>query len=268
MTRDAHARTSGKTTEPLYDVNVATPSHAERARTLVAQSSTGTLASLGVDPAGYPYASFVTVAFDAGKPVLLISELAEHTKNLRIDERSSLLIAETGVGDPLAHGRVTLIGRFRPLTGTGGSAREAYLEVHPNAAFYADFKDFSFWQQEVESIRYIGGFGRMSWLAPADWLAATPDPLAASAEQIVAHMNADHAEAMADYCRAFSKATDISSATMTGVDRYGFEMSALTAEGPRPVRLAFGEPVTTSDEARQALIAMLQAARAKLSGAS
>jgi putative heme iron utilization protein len=76
-------------------------------------------------------------------------------------------------------------------------------------------------------------------------------------------MNADHADALMLYCKAFSKATDITSATMTGVDRYGFEMSAKTPEGPRPVRVAFAKPVSTPEEARAALIAMVKDARSK-----
>ena len=77
-------------------------------------------------------------------------------------------------------------------------------------------------------------------------------------------MNEDHADAMVLYCKAFSKATEITAATMTGVDRYGFEMSAVTPEGPRPVRLAFAGEVSTSEEVRGALITMLQEARSKL----
>src|SRR5690242_13939074 len=109
MSEDAHAR-SGDAPEPLYDVNTPTPTHAERARTLVAQISTGTLCTLAIDPAGYPYGSFVTVAFEDGNPILLISGLAEHTKNLERDPRSSLLVAESGSLDPLANGRVTMLG--------------------------------------------------------------------------------------------------------------------------------------------------------------
>jgi putative heme iron utilization protein len=82
---------------------------------------------------------------------------------------------------------------------------------------------------------------------------------------MIAHMNADHADAMVLYCKAFSKATAITSARMTGVDRYGFEMSANTSEGPQPIRLAFAKPVTTPDEARSALVAMVKDARSKLS---
>src|SRR5919107_3502148 len=98
MSNDAHSRPSD-VSEPLYDVNIPTPTHAERARTLVAQISTGTLCTIALDPEGYPYGSFVTVAFDAGHPVFLISVLAEHTRNLERDRRASLLVAETGASD-------------------------------------------------------------------------------------------------------------------------------------------------------------------------
>ena len=104
----------------------------------------------------------------------------------------------------------------------------------------------------------------MSWVEAIDWHAAEADPLAGAAAGVITHMNEDHADAMVLYCKAFSKATDITAASMTGVDRYGFEMSAVTAEGPRPIRLAFAEKVTTAEEVRASLIAMLQDARAKL----
>jgi heme iron utilization protein len=261
---DAHARRSGEVPEPLYDVSVPTPTHAERARTLVASISTGTLCTLAIEPAGYPYGSFVTVGFDQGDPVFLISALAEHTKNLEQDPRASLLIAESGAADPLANGRVTLLGPCTRVEGDGGSGRAAFLAAHPNSAYYADFRDFGFWKLQVDSIRYIGGYGRMSWIDKADWHTADPDPLGPSAAGIIAHMNADHADAMVLYCQAFSKATEITSARMTGIDQYGFEMSAKTKDGPRPVRLAFASPVRTTQEARAVLISMLNDARSKL----
>ena len=264
MSEDRHARPSGSTPEPLYDVNIPTPTHAERARTLVAQISTGTLCTLALEPEGYPYGSFVTVAFDAGNPVFLISGLAEHTKNLERDDRASLLVAESGSQDPLANGRVTMLGPCTRVGADGGSARAAFLAAHPNSAYYANFSDFTFWKLRVNAIRYIGGYGRMSWITQPDWQAAEPDPLASSAAGTVAHMNADHADAMVLYCKAFSKATDITSAKMTGVDRYGFDMSATTAEGPRPVRVAFAAPVSTPEEVRAVLIAMVKDARSTL----
>jgi putative heme iron utilization protein len=264
MSNDAHARPSKAAPEPLYDPNVSTPTHAERARTLAAQISTGTLCTLALEPAGYPYGSFVTVAFDGEAPIFLISRLAEHTKNLEQDPRASLLVAEGGSADPLANGRVTMIGRCTRVEGKEGSARDAFLATHPNASYYADFRDFAFWRLDVASVRYIGGYGRMSWVSDAEWQTAEPDPLGPSAAGVIAHMNADHADALVLYCKAFSRATDVSAASMTNVDRYGFEMSVKTAEGPRPVRLAFAAPVSTPDEARAALISMLKDARSKL----
>jgi putative heme iron utilization protein len=264
MSDDAHARPSGDAPEPLYDMDIPTPTHAERARTLVARISTGTLCTLAIDPAGYPYGSFVTVAFDDGNPVFLISALAEHTRNLERDPRSSLLVAEGGSDDPLANGRVTMLGLCTRVVGDEQSARAAFVAAHPNSAYYADFRDFAFWKLRVESVRYIGGYGRMSWIGRSEWKAAEPDPLGPSAAATIAHMNADHADALVLYCKAFSKAKEIASASMTGIDRYGFEMSAKTGEGPRPVRVAFATPVSTPQEARAALIAMVQDARRKL----
>ena len=259
-----HSRRSGEVPEPLYDTDVPTPTHAERARTLVASISTGTLCTLAIEPAGYPYGSFVTVAFENGNPVFLISALAEHTRNLEQDPRASLLVAESGAADPLANGRVTMLGPCARVEGDGENARAAFLAAHPNSAYYADFRDFGFWRLQVDSVRYIGGYGRMSWISKEEWQAAEPDPLAASAAGIIGHMNADHADAMVLYCKAFSKATEIAAARMTGIDQYGFEMSAKTEQGPRPVRLAFPAPVRTPQDARAVLISMLQEARRKL----
>ena len=232
MSDDAHARPTGNTPQPLYDVNIPTPTHAERARTLVAQISTGTLCTLALEPEGYPYGSFVTVAFENGDPIFLISGLAEHTKNLERDTRASLLVAESGFADPLANGRVTLLGPCTRVGEDGGRARAAFFATHPNSTYYADFSDFAFWKLHVDYVRYNGGYGRMSWISQADWKTAEPDLLGPSAAGIVAHMNADHADAMVLYSKAFSPATKITSAKMTGVDRYGFDMSVITSDGP------------------------------------
>jgi heme oxygenase (biliverdin-IX-beta and delta-forming) len=262
MKNDAHARPRGEAEEPLYDVDVPTPSHAERAMTLASRARTATLGTIAREPTGYPYGSFVTFALHDGNPVFLISALAEHTRNLAADPRASLLIAENVQADPLANGRVTLLGRCSVVgEAERDAAREAFLGAHPNAGYYASFGDFSWWKLGVESVRYIGGYGRMSWVSREDWLAAEPDPLSEEASSIVDHMNADHAATMVDYCRALSRAVDATAATMTTVDRYGFEMSVTTAKGPRPVRLAFSHPVASAAEARDELIALARQAR-------
>jgi putative heme iron utilization protein len=264
MSHDPHAP-SGARPESHADVTAAAPTHAERARTLVSAISTATLCTLAREPAGYPYGSLVTFALSAGDPVFLISELAEHTQNLRADARASLLVAESRPGDPLANGRVTLVGRCLPVAAPLlAHARAAYLSRWPDAGYYADFKDFAFWSLEVSSLRYIGGYGRMSWVEVADWRAAEPDPIAPDAAAILEHMNQDHADALPLYCRAFTRASDVQSPRMTSIDRLGFEMSVVTPAGTRTLRLGFAEPIASKTEARQALVGLLVAARAQL----
>jgi heme iron utilization protein len=263
---DRHA-SGGPSQELLYDASVATPSHAERACTLVAGVGTGALSTLALQPAGFPYGSFVTYGLDGGAPIFLISEMAEHTRNLRADQRASLLVVEPGEGDPLSRARVTLVGACRPIAeGDRARALAALVAVHPGAARYAAFGDFHLWRLSVDAVRYIGGYGRMSWVESADWASAEPDPLAAHAAGILLHMNQDHGAALIAYCHAFSRATDASAATMTGVDRYGFELSAQTAAGPRPIRLGFSRPLSSVAEVRQELVDLVKRARASLAG--
>jgi hypothetical protein len=263
--RNFHAG-SRSSQEYLYDVDVPTPSHAERARTMASMLTTGTLSTLAAtesELAGHPYGSLVTTALHDGNPVFLISGLAVHTQNLRKDGRSSVMLSEAGDENPLALGRITLVGQCSELDeGAVEGAKTAYLDVHPQAEFYLSYGDFSFWRLAVRSVRYIGGFGRMSWLSVDEWFAAEPDPIAPSATAIIRHMNDDHVKAMTDYCKAFTQATEFSEVKMTGVDRYGFEMSVKTADGWRPIRLAFDEPVTTPQQVRTAMVAMAAKARA------
>ena len=266
MGQGHHAPPSGNRRyhqELLYDPDVATPSHAERARTLMAGQTTGALSTLSVEPPGFPYGSYITLGLDGGAPVFLVSRLAEHTKNLLREPRCSLMVAEHGASDPLANGRVTLVGVCEELERgeASSSAREAYLARNPSASYYVDFKDFSFWRLAVQQIRYIGGYGRMSWVEQAAWSQADADPVAAAGAPIISHMNDDHSDTMVLYCRAFSKASDTTEARMTGVDRYGFEMSATTGQGPRPIRLAFDEPVSHPGDIRKALVALADRAR-------
>jgi len=264
MSTDVHARPSGASPDG-QDVAAAAPTHAERVRTLVASLATGTLCTLAKDPAGYPYGSLVTFGLDDNGPVFLLSELAEHTRNLRQDARASLLVAESRPGDPLANGRATLLGSCAPVAEPQlAQARKAYLERWPDAAGHAQFGDFGFWSLSVQAVRYIGGYGRMSWVSGEDWRRALPDPIAPDAAAILEHMNQDHADALPLYCQAFSRVADVQKATMTSIDRLGFEMSVVTGAGTRTVRLAFPEPIASKADARRALVGLLRAARAQL----
>ncbi len=212
--------------------------------------------------AGYPYGSVVSYAADdEGAPVVLISELAEHTVNARGDGRVSLLVTD-GIedGDPLGHARLTLVGILEQVE-EPGAIRERYLSVHPYASYYVDFSDFHFWRMQVESCRYVGGFGHMSWVGGADYRKAAVDPVAADAAAAIEHMNEDHADANLAYVRGLTELTDATAATLVGLDRYGLTLRATTPAGPRMARVAFPEPLKASEQVRPAVIDLLRAAR-------
>jgi hypothetical protein len=190
--------------------------------------------------------------------------MAEHTQNAMRDPRASLLVTEPvpDGADPLASGRATLLGLLSPVAEHDRlTARDRYLEANPTAAYYIDFGDFVFYRLDVRRIRYVGGYGRMSWVDAAAYAEAEPDPLAAAAAGIIEHMNADHAEAQVLVCRHLAERPDTTGAVMSGVDRYGFEMIAVSPAGRAAVRLGFPEECTTSEQVRQAMVAMVSDAR-------
>ncbi|HEX6243918.1 MAG TPA: DUF2470 domain-containing protein [Polyangiales bacterium] len=259
---DAHGRPSGAALNFTPD-DVIAPSHAERARSLVSQQATGTLCTIALDPAGYPYGSFITFALHQGAPVFLISRVAEHTRNLERDTRASLLVHEQGKADPLANGRVTLIGPVQRVARDSperSALREAFIGTHPHAGYYVDYADFDFWQMQLVSLRYIGGYGRMSWVEADAFRSAEPDPLTASSARILAHMNQDHADSLLLFARVLTRAQQPEKAVMTAVDRYGFEMTVTTPAGVGSARIAFPEPLTQADQARTALVDMVRRA--------
>jgi heme iron utilization protein len=260
-----HARPSPPQGDPSRPA-AREPTHAERCRTLVEQARSATLCTIAREPSGYPYGSLVTVAVDAqGRPLFLLSELAEHTGNLHARAEASALLTEPlGSHDqPLALGRVTLLGRCAKVGASeAAAAREVFLAKQPGASYYVDFKDFAFYRLEPEALRYVGGFGRMSWVTPGDYRVAEPDPLLAAAPGILKHMNDDHAAASLAYARVLAGVSEATAATMTAVDRYGFDLAVTTPSGPRATRLAFDEPVATSDEVRRAMVELVKRARA------
>ena len=168
-------------------------------------------------------------------------------------------------GDPLALARVTVLGSVVELR---DDAREAalhtYRERHPDA-FYAAFDDFRLYRLDVSSVRYVGGFGRMSWVSADDHAAAEPDPLRPHVAGIVGHMNDDHADALVAYCRVFGGRPATERAEMVGVDRYGFTMLAAERAARTSGRRSgsrSGRQVDTVGEVRAATIALLREARA------
>lgn len=246
---------------------VGEPSDAERSRTLVAASTFASLATMSTECPGFPFGSLVGYASDSsGRLLLCLSSLAEHSRNMAADPRASIMVTEADNGtDPLAQARVTLVGEMVKLEGDERqAAMDTYLAAHPTA-FYIAFSDFSVYRLDVANVRYVGGFGRMSWVSMAEYAVAEPDPLAGEpATRVIEHMNADHADALLSYVRVFGR-VEAESARMVGVDRYGMDVMATTDEGKkRAVRVVFTEAADTTEAVRNQTVALLREARAKL----
>ena len=227
------------------------------ARALMRRATKGALATMHSE-SGYPYASLITLATDAdGAPVFLISTLARHTANLAKDPRASILIDATGaLADPLQGARVTLTGTAERTPDE--NVRRRFLARHPDAAFYADFPDFSFWRLQLDTAHYIGGFGRIFDLDAADLLVpgAGAGALLQAEAGIVEHMNEDHADAVALYATAIAGASP-GDWRMTGIDPEGCD---LILDG-ETTRITCASRVTTPGEARKELVRLANAAR-------
>jgi len=228
------------------------------ARSLARAALKGSLATLQ-EVSGHPYASLVLTATDAdGSPILLISRLALHTQNLSADPHASLLIDATGSdADPMAGARITLIGQARPTASP--TARRRFLARHPAAGDYADFPDFAFYKLDLASAHFIGGFGRIVDLPRDDLLVALDDAqdLVEREEDIVSHMNEDHADAIELYATRLLGAAP-GAWRMTGLDPEGCDLVL----GARALRLNFAVRVTSADAARAELVRLVGVARA------
>jgi heme iron utilization protein len=230
------------------------------AKQLLRTVRSGALATLDKE-AGFPFASLVTVATDLdGSPLLLMSRLAAHAGNLEADPRASILLAQGGKGDPLAHPRLTVIGR---VTRTAEPrVRSRFLARHPKATLYADFGDFSFWRMEVVGGHLNGGFARAMALSPEQIRTelAGAEELVAIEDSAVSHMNEDHREALALYATRLAGAPAAEWRT-TGVDPEGIDLAA----GDLTARADFGRRVVNGGELRKVLRELAERARSTAS---
>lgn len=248
---------------PLTEVaDPSRPSAAEEARTIAASTNAATLASLTAT--GDPWASFVTYGLLGGAPVLCVSQLAEHGRNLAADPRASLSIVAPGGGaDPLASSRITLAGVVeQPGAAELDAARAAHVAAVPAATYYIDYSDFSVWVLRVHRVRWVGGYGRMDSATAADYAAAQPDPLRHQAAGAIEHLNADHAGALTEMARALGGYPDTDAAVCTGADRYGLDLKVHTSRGDAYTRVGFGGALNSADELRSAVVDLVRRARA------
>jgi putative heme iron utilization protein len=231
------------------------------ARSLLRRSRQGALATL-MAGGGDPYCSLVNVASHAdGSPILLISRLALHTKNILGDARVSLMLDERAAGDPLEGARIMLAGRAEPAGADAAPAlRRRYLNAHPSAQAFIEFKDFSLFRIRPVGAHLVAGFGRIVDLQPAQFLTELSDAAALlEAEQgAVEHMNEDHRDAMSFYATRQLGAAP-ADWYCTGCDPDGIDMQA----GDKTLRLDFPERVTNGNELRKMLVRLASEARAK-----
>ena len=242
--------------QPTADFNASSLT-----RSLLRRSRQGALATL-MAGSGDPYCSLVNVASHAdGSPILLISRLALHTRNILADNRVSLMLDERAAGDPLEGARIMLAGRAEEAAGeAAGTLRRRYLNAHPSAEAFVDFKDFSFFRIVPSGAHLVAGFGRIIDLQPAQFLTEIGDAseLLEAEPGAVEHMNEDHREAMNLYA---TKLLGAGSADWicTGCDPDGMDMQA----GATVLRLDFPERVTSGTALRKMLVRLAGEARAK-----
>jgi len=231
------------------------------ARSLLRRSRQGALATM-MAGSGDPYCSLVNVASHPdGSPILLISRLAVHTKNLLADTRASLMLDERAEGDPLEGSRIMLSGRAEEVSSPDLEiVRRRYLNAHPSAEAFVNFKDFSFFRIKPSGTHLVAGFGRIVDLKPERFLTDISDAAALlEAEQgAVEHMNADHREATNLYATKLLGA-EAADWRCSGCDPDGIDLQA----GTQTLRLDFPARVTGPGELRKMLVKLAEEARAK-----
>ena len=234
---------------------------ARLARSLLRRRREGALATL-MAGSGDPYCSLVNVASHAdGSPILLISRLAVHTKNILSDPRVSLMLDERGTGDPLEGARIMLLGRAEEVAAPDVKfVRQRYLNAHPSAEAFVDFKDFSFYRIRASATHLVAGFGRIVDVKPEQFLSEISDaPALLEAEQsAIDHMNADHPEAINLYATRLLGA-EPADWRCTGCDPDGLDLQA----GAQTLRLDFPERVTGPGELRKVLVRLADEAQSK-----
>jgi heme iron utilization protein len=261
MVKAAPAAPKGETIRP----SIESPSEPQgydaraQARRILRATPAGALAT--IDPSeGAPFATLVSVATDHdGSPILLTSALSAHSRNMQADSRVSLLLATRGKGDPLAHPRLTLTGRAMVAEGDlRARLRARFLARHPKAALYVDFADFSFWRIEASGAHFNGGFAKAAQFDWSDLRADVADAQAlidAEAEAL-AHLNADHADALGLYARVFAR-EEPAPWRAQGLDPEGLDLGA----GERTARVDFPGRVANPGDLRRILVDLARQAR-------
>lgn len=239
---------------------------ASEARQFLRATRSGVLSTFSSKFTGYPFGSVAPFVLDhSGQPVVLISTIAEHTKNIIANPKISLLVFD-GTDDLQASARLTLIGEAKQIDKDDENLRARYLRYFPQAAGYFEMHDFNFYRIEITQARYIAGFGKMGWFSgnelSGEQFLNEPQPLAAQETSIIEHMNADHQHSLIAYCKHFHD-IEVTNPQMLGIDSDGFDVSVnlVGTNQTKNLRFNFEEPIHDAQSARAALVAMSKATK-------
>ncbi|MEE2698475.1 MAG: DUF2470 domain-containing protein [Pseudomonadota bacterium] len=219
-------------------------------RYLIRRARAGILSTSLNSVEGWPYGSLVTVAFDYDlSPIMLFSTLSDHTRNLTIDNRASILIEEsTRLKNPQTGLRVSVLGHIEKTLDASHAQR--FLSLHPEASIYAGFGDFSFWRMKIYRAHFVGGFAKAIWFDASEVQKNLDSGIDCDSEKnILSHMNDDHADAIDHYANALLGRCG-KGWKMTGVDPDGVDLRL----GGRTARLEFNEPVNSLSDVRNELV--------------
>lgn len=225
-----------------------------QARALLLKEYRGVLSTHSKSMPGFPFGSVVPYCLDdQGRPLILISRIAQHTHNLQRDPKCSMLVGERDAEDVQAVGRVTVMAEAQKVTDEAAveAAAQRYYRYFPESESYHSAHDFDFWVLAPVRYRYIGGFGAIHWLDDV----ALANPFAGAAEtSMIEHMNEDHAKAIAHYVE-LAGLPKTEPATLVGIDSEGMHLRV----GPGLYWLAFAEACNTPTQVRQALVQLAHA---------
>ncbi len=234
------------------------PAIAAKARALLRRVDAGVLSTWSLAMPDFPFGSLAPFAMThEARPLIYVSRIAEHTRNLAANPRACLTVVEATRGNRQALGRTSLLGEAHELPAAErAAAAERYFALFPEQSAYEQFHDFGFWRIEPVRVRWIGGFGEIHWIEREAWLAATPEWSAGEAS-IVAHMNDDHRDALELMCRHFLGA-EPDATRLVAVDPEGFHLR----NGAAIHWLPFEHACPTAQQVRLEMVRLSRAARA------
>jgi len=243
---------------------------AAEARQFLRSTRSGVLSSFSAKFAGYPFGSVMPFVLDHNcQPIVLISSIAEHTKNIIANPKISLLVFQSdnlkSVEDLHANGRLTLIGDAEQTNKNDADLMARYCRFFPESVGYLDMHDFNFYRINIAQARYIAGFGKMGWMAGDELVDLKSIEKTATIAQLetgmIEHMNADHADSLLAYCQHFHGVKP-SRVSLIGMDSDGFDIETVIANDIKTLRFTFDSPIFDANSARMAFVALSKAVRA------